>query len=44
MKLLKHLFLENMNIVELEGKKFMVRPSQAESTKGKEVVTGEDKQ
>jgi hypothetical protein len=32
----------NMNMVELEGKKFMVWSSQAESTKGKEVVIGEE--
>jgi hypothetical protein len=40
MKFVKDLFLVNMNMVELEGKKVMVRPSQAESTKGKEVVIG----
>jgi hypothetical protein len=31
----------NMNMVDLEGKKVMVRPSQAEMTKGKEVTIGE---
>jgi hypothetical protein len=44
MNLDKDLFPVNMNIVELEGKKVMVRPSQAESTKGKEVVIGEERQ
>jgi hypothetical protein len=33
-----------MNTVELDGKKVLVRPSQAESTKGKEVVIGEERQ
>jgi hypothetical protein len=42
MKLDKDLFPVNMNMVELEGKKFMVWSSQAESTKGKEVVIGEE--
>jgi hypothetical protein len=32
----------NMNMVELNRKKVMVRPSQAKSTKGKEVVLGEE--
>jgi hypothetical protein len=40
----KDLFPTNMNMVELEGKKVMVRPSQAESTKGKEVIIGEERQ
>jgi hypothetical protein len=44
MNLDKDLFPVNMNMVELEGKKVMVRPSQAESTKGKEVVIGEERQ
>jgi hypothetical protein len=44
MKLDKDLFLANMNMVELKGKKFMVQPSQAESTKGKKVVIGEERQ
>jgi hypothetical protein len=35
-------FLMNMNMVELNRKKVMVRPSQAKSTKGKEVVLGEE--
>jgi hypothetical protein len=42
MKLDKDSFLANMNMVELDGKKVLVRPSQAESTKGKEVVIGEE--
>jgi hypothetical protein len=33
----------NMNMVKLEGKKVLVRPSQAETTKGKEVVIGEER-
>jgi hypothetical protein len=44
MKLDKDLFSANMNMVELNGKKILVRPSQAESTKGKEVVIGEERQ
>jgi hypothetical protein len=34
----------NMNMVELDGKKVLVQPSQAESTKGKEVIIGEERQ
>jgi hypothetical protein len=34
----------SMNTVELEGKKVLVWPSQAESTKGKEVVIGEERE
>jgi hypothetical protein len=41
MKLNKDSFPTNMNMVELEGKKVLVRPSQTETTKGKEVVIGE---
>jgi hypothetical protein len=41
-KLDKDPFLANMNMVELDGKKILVRPSQTESTKGKEVVIGEE--
>jgi hypothetical protein len=41
MKLDKDSFPANMNMVELEGKKVLVRPSQTETTKGKEVVIGE---
>jgi hypothetical protein len=42
MKLDKDPFPTNMNMVELDGKKVLVRPSQAKSTKGKEVIIGED--
>jgi hypothetical protein len=44
MKLDKDPFSANMNMVEPEGKKVLVRPSQAEMTKGKEVVIGEELQ
>jgi hypothetical protein len=43
MKLDKDPFPANMNMVELEGKKVLVRPSQAETTKGKEVIKGEER-
>jgi hypothetical protein len=33
----------NMNMIELEGKKVLVRPSQADTTKGKEVIIGEER-
>jgi hypothetical protein len=42
MKLDKDSFPVNMNMVELDGKKVLIRPFQPESTKGKEVVTGEE--
>jgi hypothetical protein len=42
MKLDKDLFLANMNMVKLKGKKVLVQPSQAETTMGKEVVIGEE--
>jgi hypothetical protein len=42
-KLDKDPFLTNMNMVELDGKKVLVQPSKAESTKGKEVVIGEER-
>jgi hypothetical protein len=42
MKLDKDQFLTNMNMVKLNEKKVLVRPSQAESTKGKEVIIGEE--
>jgi hypothetical protein len=42
MKLDKDPFLANMNMVKLDGKKVLVRPSQAELTKGKVVVIGEE--
>jgi hypothetical protein len=43
MKLNKDLFSVNMNMVELDGKKVLVWPSQTKSTKGKEVVIGEER-
>jgi hypothetical protein len=43
MKLDEDSFQVNMNTVELEGKKVLVRPSQAKSTKGREVVIGEER-
>jgi hypothetical protein len=44
MKLDKDPFLANMNTIKLNGKKVLVRPSRAESTKDKEVVKGEERQ
>jgi hypothetical protein len=44
MKLDKDPFPTDMNIVELYMKKIWVRPSQTESTKGKEFVVGEERQ
>jgi hypothetical protein len=44
LKLDKDPFPANMNTVELNGKKLLVQPSQAESTKDKEVVIGEERQ
>jgi hypothetical protein len=44
MKLDKDLFPANMNTIKLDGKKVLIRSSQAESTKGKEVVIGEERQ
>jgi hypothetical protein len=43
MKLDKDPFPQNMNIVELDGKEVLIRSSQSESTKGKEVVIGEER-
>jgi hypothetical protein len=43
MKLDKDPFPTNMNMVKLKGKKVLVRPSQAKTTKGKEVVIGEER-
>jgi hypothetical protein len=43
MKFDKDSFSTNMNMVELDGKKILVLPSQVESTKGKEVVIGEER-
>jgi hypothetical protein len=42
MKIDKDPFQVNMNMVELDGKKVLVRLSQTELTKGKEVVIGEE--
>jgi hypothetical protein len=42
MKLDKDPFPMNMNIVELNGRKVLVQPSQAESTKGKDIILGEE--
>jgi hypothetical protein len=44
MKLDKDPFPTNMNMVKLDGKKVLVRSSHAETTKGKEVVIGEERQ
>jgi hypothetical protein len=43
MKLDKDSFPLNMNMVDLDGKKALIQPSQAESTKGKEVIIGEER-
>jgi hypothetical protein len=43
MKLDKDPFPANMNMVELEGKKVLVQPSQAELTKGKDVIVREER-
>jgi hypothetical protein len=43
MKLDKDQFLLNMNMVKVDGKKVLVRPSQAESIKGKDVIIGEER-
>jgi hypothetical protein len=37
------MFLANMSMVKLEGKKVLVRSSQAEMTKGKKVIIGEER-
>jgi hypothetical protein len=42
MKLDKDLFLANMNMIELDGKKVLIRPSQTKLTKGKDIVIGEE--
>jgi GH43 family beta-xylosidase len=42
-KLDKDPFSANMNMVELDGTKGLIWPSQAESTKGKEVIIGEER-
>jgi hypothetical protein len=41
MKLNKNSFPVNLNMVDLDGKKVLIWPSQAELTKVKEVVIGE---
>jgi hypothetical protein len=43
MKLDNDPFPVNMNMVELEGKKVLIQPSQAETTKGNEVIIGEER-
>jgi hypothetical protein len=43
MKLNKDPFPTSMNMVELNGKKVLVWPSQAESTKCKEIIIGEER-
>jgi hypothetical protein len=43
MKLDQDPFPANMNTVELNGKKVLVMPSYAESTKGKDVIIGEER-
>jgi hypothetical protein len=43
MKLDKDPFSANMNMVELDGKKIIVWPSQAELTKGKEIIIREER-
>jgi hypothetical protein len=43
MKLNKDPFPTNIYMVELEGKKVLVWPSQAETTKGKEIIIGEER-
>jgi hypothetical protein len=43
MKFDKDSFLVNMNKVEIDGKKVLVQPNLAKSTKGKEVVIREER-
>jgi hypothetical protein len=43
MKLDKGSFPVNMNIIEVDGKKVLVRPSQAKSNKAKRVIIGEER-
>jgi hypothetical protein len=43
MKIDKDPFPANMNMVELKGKKVLVQPSQAKTTKGKEVIIREER-
>jgi hypothetical protein len=42
-KLDKGPFPGNMNMVELDGKKVLIQPSQAKLTKGKNVVIGDER-
>jgi hypothetical protein len=42
MKLDKDMFPANLNMVELEGKKVLVQPSQAETNKGKRLSLGKN--
>jgi hypothetical protein len=42
MKLNKDSFPMNMNMIKLDGKMVLVQPSQAKSTKGKDVIIGEE--
>jgi hypothetical protein len=42
-KLDKDSFPANMNMIKLNGKKVLVQPSHAKSTKGKEVIIGEER-
>jgi hypothetical protein len=42
MKLDEDPFLADMNMVELDRKKVLIQQSQAELTKGKEVIIGEE--
>jgi hypothetical protein len=42
-KLDKDPFSVNMNMIELKGKKVLVRPSQTETTKGKDIIIGEER-
>jgi hypothetical protein len=43
MKLNNDPFLVNMNIVDLDGKKALIWPSQAEFTEDKDVIIGEER-
>jgi hypothetical protein len=43
MKFDKDPFSINMNMIELDGKKVLLQPSQVESTKGKEVIIEEER-
>jgi hypothetical protein len=43
MKLDKDPFSTNMNMVELDGKKVLIRPSQAELAKDKDIIIREER-